>query len=50
MQDTNPREIVKTILKENGVLILEDPQKFQTVFLMLSEGLCRKAPITDVNQ
>jgi len=42
MQDTDPRGIVRTILKENGVLILENPQQFQTVFLMLSEGKFKK--------
>lgn len=42
MQDTNPRVLVKTILRENGILILENPQKFQTIFFTLSEGKFKK--------
>jgi len=42
MQDSNLREIIKTILTENGILVLENPKKFQTIFLTMSDGQFKK--------
>jgi len=42
MQYTNPRRILQSIFNDKGISILENPQKFQTVFLTLSNGKFKK--------